>query len=760
MNQKTLIINHILFVCLTCLFPFALLAQPLQKAWSAGSLQFGREAKAPQWDGFGSIQWEKNGHLFTRLVHNSDGYTIVQYDPSQDFAETTLATSSNLTLEETGTPLKVESYTWYPGFNKLLIFTNSKKVWRAHTRGDFWLYDAKTKRLIQLGKGLPESSLQFAKVSPDGKKAAYVSKHNIYVENLTTGERKQLTTDGTEKIINGTFDWAYEEELFCRDGFRWSPDSKSIAYWQINATDIRDYLMLNTTDSIYSFIIPVQYPKVGYDPSSARIGVVDLKTAKTRWMNIPGDPVQHYLPRMEWVESINKLMVQQLNRKQDTCKLFLIDPQTGQARNVYTEGDSAWIDINYFWQYDRPGWDWINKGKDFLWRTEKDGWRHVYLIHLNNSKEELMTPGKYDVIDIAGFDRKNNLMYFYASPDNATQKYLYSLALDGKGKLHRISPSKESGTHEYDVSPDGQYATHSFSNHNTPPQREFISLQPIKTLKREQSPRINEKLVHQMLRNPKSFFKVTTSEGITMDGWMIRPADFDSAKKYPVLFYVYGEPASCTVRDVFSPNGWYQSLADKGYVILSIDNPGTPAPKGRAWRKAIFKNIGIGNIHNQAMAAKKILQWPWIDKSRIAVWGWSGGGSSTQNLLFQYPDIYQTGMAVAGVSNMLYYDDIYEERYMGLLPQDLKYYQQGASVNHAKGLKGNLLIIHGSGDDNVHYQNQEALINALVAAGKQFSMMEYPNRTHSISEGKGTTQHLYTLLTNYLVEHCPPGARE
>ncbi|HEX5553839.1 MAG TPA: DPP IV N-terminal domain-containing protein [Chitinophagaceae bacterium] len=734
-------------------------AQPLHHAWSYQSLQFGPAAPIPALNDFSGIQWEKTGHLFTRLEPNDGGFDIVEYDPANNFSEKIIATSSQLIPLDSTKPLEVESYTWYPEHRKLLLFTDSKRVWRAHTRGDFWIYELKSKKLSRLGKDLPQSSLQFAKISPDGTKAAYVSKHNIYVEDLQTGERKRLTQDGTEKIINGTFDWAYEEELFCRDGFRWSPDSKSIAYWQINATGIRDYLMLNTTDSVYSFVVPVQYPKVGYNPSSAKIGVVNVATDAIKWMKIPGDSIQHYLPRMDWANNNDELMVQQFNRKQDSTWLYLVNVHTGKATDVYTEGDKAWIDINYFWQYDRPGWDWINDGKQFLWTTEKDGWRRVYRLNRDGSHERLITTGNYDVIDVAGIDRSHGILYFYASPDNATQQYLYSASLDGKGKPVRISPADETGTHRCTISPDGWYGVHSFSNHDTPPTSEFIRMNNHKVLKKAEGARFSPEMVKRMLHNPKSFFRVTTSDHVTMDGWMVRPADFDSTKKYPVLFYVYGEPAACTVKDVFSPNPWYQQLAGEGYVIISVDNRGTPAPKGRAWRKAILKSIGTLNIHDQAMAAEKILQWPWVDSSRIAVWGWSGGGSSTQNLMFQYPGIYQTGMAVAGVSNMLYYDNIYEERYMGLLPQDMKYYQRGASVNHAKGLQGNLLIIHGSGDDNVHYQNQEALINALVAGGKQFSMMEYPNRTHSISEGKGTTAHLYTLLTDYLEQHCPPGAR-
>jgi dipeptidyl-peptidase-4 len=690
------------------------------------------------------------------MEHEGGAFDIAEFDPSNDFSKKILVRASALKPAGGNAPLKVERYTWYPEHQKLLLFTNSRKVWRAHTRGDFWVYDLNSEKLFQLGRGLAPSSLQFAKISPDGTRAAYVSGHNLYVEDLATGKRRQLTTDGTEKIINGTFDWAYEEELFCRDGFRWSPDSKSIAYWQINATHIRDYLMLNTTDSVYSFVIPVQYPKVGYNPSSARIGVVSLSTGQTRWMNIPGDPVQHYLPRMDWAGNSSELLVQQLNRKQDTSVLYLVDVDKARAREIYAEGDKAWIDLNYFWQYDRPGWDWIDGGKRLLWTTEKDGWRHVYRMDRDGSHETLLTREPADVIDIAGIDDKHGFLYYYASPDNATQQYLYRTTLDGRGKATLLSPG--AGTHTCDVSPDGLYGVHTFSSHLAPPVSQFMSMDPYQVIKRGRGPSISGRELAFELRNPTTFFKVTTQDHVTMDGWMIRPARFDSTKKYPVLFYVYGEPAACTVKDEFSPNPWFQQLADMGYVIISVDNRGTPAPKGRAWRKAILKKIGVINIHDQAMAATEILKWPWVDNSRVAVWGWSGGGSSTQNLMFQYPDIYQTGIAVAGVSNLLYYDNIYEERYMGLLPGDLKYYQAGSSVNHVKGLRGNLLIIHGSGDDNVHYQNQEALINALVSAGKQFSMMEYPNRTHSISEGEGTTSHLYTLMTNFLEQHCPPGA--
>ncbi len=738
---------------------FPLQAQPLRDAWSPDHLSLDQGEDLPALTGLRGIHWNSEGNSFTQLQRSPSGYQIVQYDPDQGLSETTLVTAAQLTPSQASRPLTVEGYTWNPAHRQLLIFTNSKRVWRARTRGDFWVYDQASGKLLQLGAGLPPSSLQFAKLSPDGTMAAFVSGHNIYTENLADGTMKALTTDGTDKIINGTFDWAYEEELFCRDGFRWSPDSKSIAYWQVNASGIRDFLMIDNTDSLYSFTVPVQYPLVGYDPSSVRIGVVDIATARTRWMDIPGDPVQHYLPRMDWTGTDNQIMVQQFNRKQDTTWLYLVDSRTGTARVIYSEGDTSWVDINYFWQYDRDSWDWIDEGKKFLWTTEKDGWRHVYCMNSDGTGEKLVTRTDFDVIDVVGIDRKDNLLYFTASPDNATQQYLYETRLDGKGVARRVTPPGAEGTHTYQCSSAGQYALHNYSSHNTPPVLQLIRMDDGTVLQSEAGGRRPGPVQAEGEVNPMTFFKVTTSQGVTMDAWMIRPRNFDSTRKYPVLFYVYGEPASATVRDIYAPNPWFEKLVDTGYVIISMDNRGTPAPKGTKWRKEIYHNIGIMNVDDQAAGAMQILQLPWVDTSRIAVWGWSGGGASTQMLMFRYPQIYKTGIAVAGVSNLRFYDNIYEERYVGVLPEDLKYYQQGSSVNYASGLRGNLLIVHGSGDDNVHYQNQEALINALVRAGRPFQMMEYPNRTHGINEGAGTTAHLYALLTSYLETHCPPGPR-
>jgi dipeptidyl-peptidase-4 len=401
----------------------------------------------------------------------------------------------------------------------------------------------------------------------------------------------------------------------------------------------------------------------------------------------------------------------------------------------------------------------MQNGKEFLWVSEKDGWRHIYRIS-RAGEETLVTNGNYDIESIKCIDQKNNAVYFMASPDNATQLYLYRTSLDGKGRAERLSPMSEPGTHNYNISPTAKFAMHSFSAYNIFPAREWISLPAHKPLDPANS------IAATMRKNENSnieFFKVTTGDNITLDAWMVKPVNFDSTKKYPVVFYVYGEPASSTVEDRFGGQNNFLFNGDmslEGYFQISVDNRGTPSLRGAEWRKSIYRKLGRLNIRDQAMAAKKILEKPWFDKDRVAVWGWSGGGSSTMNLMFQFPEIYKTGIAIAAVTNLLYYDNIYEERYMGLPQENVEDYVLGSPVHYAKNLQGNLLFIHGTGDDNVQYDNAEKMLNELIKYNKQFQFMPYPNRTHGLSEGEGTTRHLQTLYTDYLRKFCPPGARE
>lgn len=659
--------------------------------------------------------------------------------------------------------LSVRLFNFSNDQSKVLLYTHTTKVWRLDTRGDYWVFDLKTKKLSQLGSGLPASSLMFAKFSPDGLKAAYVYQNNVLVEDLNTNKIEYLTKDGTRKLINGTFDWAYEEEFACRDGFQWSPDSKRIAFWQVDATRIRDYNMINNVDSVYSTIIPVEYPTAGQNPSPVKIGIVEIGSGQTSWLPVPGDPQQHYIPRIEWNTS-NELFVHQLNRKQNESRIFKCQIPVGKVELIYTETDAAWIDIYTPWEnvYDlefRHRFRWINQGKEFLWFSEKDGWRHLYRI-TKDGKETLITKGDFDVMDLLGVDEKNNTVYFVASPTNATQKYLFRTRLDGKGRYEQVSPATLAGTHDYELSPTCKFARHEFSNTFTRPLTEFISLPDHKPTD------INESIASRLTtaQEPKKveFFKIKTEEGVEMDAWMLKPSNFVESKKYPLVFLVYTEPWGANVLDRYGVgrNRLYNGdMSADGYVYVSIDNRGTPAPKGRAWRKSIYRQVGRMNIKDQALAAKEVMKWKFIDAERVAVWGWSGGGSATLNLLFQYPDLYKTGIAIAAVTNQLTYDNLYQERYMGLPQENREDFIAGSPLTYAKNLKGNLLYIHGTGDDNVHYSNAEMLLNELIKHNKQFQFMAYPNRTHSISEGEGTTKHLVTLYTEYLRKYCPPGGR-
>ncbi|MCX6336032.1 MAG: DPP IV N-terminal domain-containing protein [Bacteroidetes bacterium] len=705
------------------------------------------------------IKWNKQGTGYFAVESGE-----IVYNDLNSIQKKTLVTKAQLTPSSTTKELSIINFFFSEDGKKLLIYTNSKKIWRYDTRGDYWVLDIATSTLKQLGKGKPESSLMFAKFSPNSLKVAYVSQYNIYSEDLSSGKIEQLSFGGNRKKINGTFDWAYEEEFSCRDGFRWSPDSKQIAYWQMDAKITQDHLMINNTDSIYPFAVPVEYPVAGQTPSPFKIGVVALGNPTiTKWMQIPTDPIlQSYVPRMEWAANSTQLIVQHLNRKQNESEILLCDVVTAKTNAIYQESDQAWIDILPLWdeKYAYGGWDWIENGNAFLWASEKDGWRHLYRISRDGKSQTLITNGKYDVMQISAIDEKNGYLYFEASPDNATQKYLYRTKLDGTGTAMRVTPANQPGTHSYTLSPNAIFAKHSFSNYYTPNVTEWVKLnthQPIDGDKVNKAVQVSDKSKINL-----EFFTITTSEGVTMDAWMSKPANFNPAKKYPVLFFVYTEPWGQNVKDEFGVGNDFLfrgDLAQEGYFYISIDNRGTPVPKGRAWRKSIYKNIGQVNIRDQALAAKEILKWPYIDSSRIAVWGWSGGGSATQNLLFQYPEIYKTGIAVAGVANQLTYDNLYQERYMGLPQEDKSVFIKGSPITYAKNLKGNLLLIHGTGDDNVHYSNMEMLVNELVKYGKQFQMMSYPNRTHSISEGPGTFNHLSQLYTDYIRKYCPGGAK-
>ena len=715
------------------------------------SREFGAQSLGP-------VRWLDDGSGYTRLEPSGkakDRRDIVRYDAETGRREVLVA-AERLVPSGASTPLSIEDYDWSTGGRLLLIFTNSQRVWRVNTRGDYWVLNLASGKLTKLGGDAKPATLMFAKFSPDASQVGYVRENNIYVESIADNHIKKLTTDGSRTIINGTFDWVYEEELDLRDGWRWSPDGKNIAYWQMDSEGVRTFHLIDNTTALYPNLTPIPYPKVGETNSASRVGIVSSTGGPTRWLDVPGDPRNHYIARMNWAQSSEEIVLQQLNRLQNTNLVMFGDIRTGKVRTILTDRDDAWVDVH--------GDDirWLDNGKRFLWVSERDGWRHAYVVSRDGAAINLITAGEFDLISVEGIDQSAGSLYFIASPENPTQRYLYRASLDGRGKPERVTPKGEPGTHSYNVSPNARFAFHTYSSFGKPPRIDLVRLPAHASVRSMVDNAALGGKVNKLKRGPSEFFRVDIGGGVQLDGWTMRPFDFDPAKRYPVLFFVYGEPAGQLVLDRWMGENylWHLSLTQQGYIIVSVDNRGTPSPRGRAWRKVVYRKVGVLASQEQAAAAKALIErWKFIDSSRIGIWGWSGGGSMTLNMMFRHPEIYKTGMSVAPVANQLYYDTIYQERYMGLPQQNGEDFKLGSPITFADKLQGNLLLVHGTGDDNVHYQNTELLINALVAANKPFTLMTYPNRTHSISEGTNTSRHLFGLLTRYLRENLPAGPR-
>jgi dipeptidyl-peptidase-4 len=713
-------------------------------------------------ESFGRTRWlDDSTYTTVEPSASGTGNDLVRIDAASG-RKTILVAADLLRPAGEQRSLEVEGYEWSADRKRLLIFTNSARVWRENTRGDFWVLDLGTRALRKLGGAdAKPSTLQFAKFSPDGGRVAYVREHNIYVESLAGGRITPLTTDGSKTIINGTFDWVYEEELSMRDGFRWSPDGARIAYWQFDANGVRDFLLINNTDSLYSFTIPVQYPKAGTTNSAARIGVVSASGGPTTWMKVPGDPRNNYLARMDWAANTTELVIQQLNRRQNQNTFWVATARTGDARTLFVERDSAWIDI-----YDDhtdwgpgPSLHWLPDGSAFVYLSERDGWRHAWLVS-RDGRMRLITRGAYDVMRIRHIDLKGGWLYFDASPDDATRMFLWRVKLDGTGEPQRLTPASARGRHSYDIGPNARWAIHTASSWGRPPVTQLVRLPSHEVARTLVTNARLASTIAAVKQGAVEFFRTDIGGGVKLDSWIMKPPNFDPARKYPVVFYVYGEPWDQTVVDSYGRRRWlwHLMLTQQGYIVASVDNRGTPGPKGRAWRKALLNQIGALRVHDQSAAARAIARRPYVDSTRFAVWGWSGGGSSTLLLMFRAPDVYKVGMSVAPVADVHNYDTIYQERYVGLPQADSAAYRDASAINFVEGLRGDLLVVHGTGDDNVHYQGTEQLVNALVAANKPFAMMAYPNRSHGIFEGPGTTVHLYNLLSRYLMEHLPAGA--
>jgi dipeptidyl-peptidase-4 len=709
----------------------------------------------------GQIRWLKDGSGYTAIEDSkttktdddgnevSIGKDIIAYDP-ETLDSKVLVSAEQLTPKSAKQPLEIDNYTWSNNRKKLLIYTNSKKVWRSNSRGDYWLLDLTSKKLTQLGgDNVAESQLMFTKFSPDATQVAFVLHNNIYLQDLKTLTVTQLTHDAGKGIINGLFDWVYEEEFLIKDGFRWSPDGKKIAFWQLDTNGSKDFTMINNTDELYPTITTFPYPKVGETNALAKVGIIDTNSNKIIWSQLPNNSRNMYIPRMNWSGNSKEILIQHVNRKQDTNHLYLASIKDGSVSKIMTEQEENFLD-NF------QDAQWLEGGEHFIWPSERSGWRHLYRISRDGQNIINLTDGAFDITEIKAIDEKNGWLYFIASPKNIAQRYLFRSKLDGSLSNQQVTPENFAGFNKYQMSDDGQWAIHSFSSFNQPAEKYVVKIKGHQT----KHTLMTNKALKEKLANiniaPTEFFQVTAQDGVVLDGYITRPVDFDPSKKYPIIFYVYGEAWGQTVQDKWRGKAylWDQMLTQQGFIVASIDNRGTRAPKGQEWRKSIYGGVGILSSRDQSDALKEMAKrWSYIDTDNVAIWGHSGGGSMTLNMLFRYPEQYQVGISLAPVADQLLYDTIYQERYSGLLPEHAEGYKQGSPITHAKNLQGKLLLIHGTGDDNVHYQGSERLINELVKHNKQFEFMSYPNRSHGLREGKGTTLHIKTMMTNYFNRH-------
>lgn len=714
----------------------------------------------------GTVRWADQGATYTAL-EIAPGYEdavlekdengndikiyqeVVQYDPVSGDRKI-LISLQDLTPEGHDNTLVVDDYRWSDGGDRILIYTDAKYVWREKSRGDYWLIDRKDNELWQLGGDhAGTSQMMFGKLSPDGRCFAYVWRNNIYLQDLSTKAVTALTHDASDTIINGLFDWAYEEEFSIQDGFRWSPDSSRIAYWQLDTHAAKDFLIINNTDTLYPAITAIPYPKVGEENAAARIGIVAIAKPQTLWITLPGASKDMYVPRMDWANNSEQLFIQQLNRKQDTNTIFHADAKSGQVDAIFAETEDTFIEL-----LESP--QWLEDSLTYIWQSERDGWKHLYRVCRDGQTFIDLTPGDFDVTKLVSVDEGNGWVYFIASPDNPSQRYLYRSQLDGSGEIEQVTPSHLSGCNFYQISADSNWAIHTYSSFLQPPVFNLVSLPDHKVHQvLEDNAELAAKLSALQI-GELEFYSVEAADGLELNGYLLKPPNMDKTKKHPIINYVYGEPAGQTVIDAWqgSLTMWHILMSQRGFIISSIDNRGTAAPRGHAWRRSIYGAVGTLASSDQSDALKAICaRWRYIDADRVGVWGHSGGGSMTLNMLFRYPNQYKVGISLAPVPDQLLYDSIYQERYSGLLQDFEESYRQSSPITHAKNLRGKLLLIHGTGDDNVHYQGTERLCNELIKHNCQFDFMAYPNRRHGLVEGEGTPLHLHTLKSRYFDDH-------
>lgn len=683
------------------------------------------------------VNWTGDGGHYTALVPGENGSLVIQYNAATGEPVDTVESMQNLVPEGGSKPIEIDEAQPSADQKKILFTTEKEPIYRRSYRANYYVYDVSTKKLRKLSGGGKQS---YATFSPDGNQVAFVRDNNLFVVNLRDGKERALTTDGKfNSLIHGSADWVYEEEFSFAQAFAWSPDSKKIAYYTFDESGVKEYNM-QVWGKLYPVDYRFKYPKAGEANSRIIISVYHLDKNQPVQMDI-GTETDVYIPRIQWTQNPDLLSIRRMNRLQNKLDILHADAGTGKSDVVLTEESKAYVDLDF-----TDDLTYLKNGKQFVHSSERSGYKHLYLYEMNGKLVRQMTNGNWEVSDFLGMDEKASRLYFTSTEASPLERHLYVIDASGKNKK-RLTEQK--GTHNINISPDFRFYLDYYSSASTPT---VVSLHQAPSGKLVKVLENNRELVATLAPyklSKKEFFQFKTSDNATLNGWMIKPPGFDPQQKYPVLLYVYGGPGSQTVTDSWAGGNeyWFQLLAQKGYIVASVDNRGTGA-RGAEFRQQTYANLGKLEVQDQMEAAKYVGKQPFIDASRIGIYGWSYGGYMASLAMTLGADYFRAGIAGAPVINWRFYDTIYTERYLKTPQENPEGYDAYSPVNHAEKLKGKYLLIHGTGDDNVHFQNSVTMQTALINAGKQFESFYYPNQSHGV---RGPSRiHLYHLMTEFL----------
>jgi dipeptidyl-peptidase-4 len=686
-----------------------------------------------------SITWLRDGRSYVDVRRAREGGSdLVRIDLLT--GDTTVLVEGARLVDSAGKRLDVEEVTLSADESQALLFHDGISVFRHSLRGSYHVVDLATKRARPLSRAPGQQML--AKFSPDGRQVGFVRDHDLWVADLASGTERRLTTDGGPDIINGTTDWVYEEEFSFYDAWRWSPDGRRIAFWRFDQSGVPEFPLVNEL-ALYPRIATLRYPKAGAPNSAIRIGVMEVATASTRWMDIGGD-TGLYVSRLSWLGT-DSVLIQRLPRRQNRMDLLVASATTGAGRTLLVERDSAYVDAEV-----EPRW--LAGEREFLWLSDRGGWRQVHLVDRRGRVVRTLSPEGMDVLSIVEVDEARGHVYAIAAAPTPTQRQLYRFALRGRApRAERVTQAP--GVHAARIGPGARYLVDTHSSLARPPRVTLFELPAMRERRvLVDNAALNAKLESLGLRAPE-FFRLPSESGVMLDAYRIVPPDFDSTRKHPVLMYVYGGPAAPVVNDGWIGNRylWHQLLARQGYVVVAVDNRGA-AWRGRDFRKITQLRLGQIESTDQIAAARWLASRPWVDGARIGIWGWSYGGYLSSLTAMLGGEQFRAAIAVAPVTDWRLYDTIYTERFMWLPSANAEGYSRGAPLAHVDSLRAVLLVAHGTGDDNVHVQNTLMLADRLERAGKPFSMLLYPNRAHGISDPPAQA-HLHEAMLRFLEEN-------